>query len=395
MKDVVLRLGLYYHIPATGRDGKIYLPGFFGRFVDSLAGQCQHLTCFFHTASAADAALCDYPLSAPNVDWVDLGPARSAPYRTLFAGRFTRLIVPHLPKLDALLLRGPSPLLPPIADAAVGRTPVALLLVGDYLAGVDSAAQPALRRMLIRLWAWWNTRGQLRAVRRSLTVVNSRKLYDDLRPIAPHLFEVHTTTLSDDDFFERADTCQSATMRLLYAGRLSAGKGLFDIVTAMSKLPHLDLHLDLVGWPEKGEPDIVAHLMAFAGERGLAGRVHNLGYKPLGPALFDCYHAADIFVLASTSDFEGFPRAIWEAMANSLPVVASRVGSIVYYAEGAAELFAPANPDGLAAALERLIGQPALRRERIRKGVSLARQNTLSAQTEKLVAYICQWVQNS
>jgi glycosyltransferase involved in cell wall biosynthesis len=391
--DGVLRLGLYYHIPVMGRDGKICLPGFFGRFVDSLAEQCQRLTCFFHTASAADAALCDYPLTASNVDWVDLGPARSAPYRSLFAGRFTRLIVPHLPKLDALLLRGPSPLLPPIADAAVGRTPVVLLLVGDYLAGVDSTtAQPALRRMLIRLWAWWNTRGQLQAMRRSLTLVNSRKLYDDLRPIAPHLFEVHTTTLSDDDFFERVDTCQSTTVRLLYVGRLSAAKGLFDIVTAMSKLTHIDLHLDLVGWPEKSEPDIVAWLMAFAAERGLAGCVHHLGYKPLGPVLFDCYRAADIFVLASTSDFEGFPRAIWEAMANSLPVAASRVGSIAHYAEGAAELFAPADPDGLAAALERLISQPALRREHIRNGLALAHQNTLTAQTEKLVGYIQQWV---
>lgn len=390
-----LRLGLYYHIPATDRDGKICLPGFFGRFVDSLAGQCQHLTCFFHTASVTDATLCDYPLSASNINWVDLGPARSAPYRSLFFGHFTRRIVSHLPRLDALLLRGPSPLLPPIADTAAGHTPVALLLVGDYLAGVDSAAQPALRRMLIRLWAWWNTHGQLQAVRRSLTLVNSRKLYDDLRPIAPHLFEVHTTTLSDDDFFERADTCQSATVRLLYVGRLSAAKGLFDIITAMSTLTHIDLHLDLVGWPEKGEPDIVTRLMAFAAERGLAGRVHDLGYKPLGPALFDCYRAADIFVLASTSDFEGFPRVIWEAMANSLPVAASRVGSIAHYAEGAAELFAPADPDGLAAALERLINQPALRRERIRNGLALARQNTLTAQTDKLVGYIRQWVQNS
>lgn len=386
-----LRLGVYYHIPARRLGDTLYLPGFFGRFIDSLAGCSQHLTGFFHTASPDEINLCDYPLTANNVDWVDMGLPHSAPYRTLFARRFTRLIAPHLSGLDALLVRGPSPLLPAIADAA-GRVPVVLMLVGDYLA--EAPAPFSMRRGLIRLWAWWNAHGQLRAAQRCLTLVNSRKLYDNLRGSVPNLFEIRTTTLTEDDFFEREDTCQNSPIRLLYTGRLSAAKGLFEIVAAMQQLVRegADLHLDLVGWPEKSEPDIISRLLAFAAERSLDGRVHDLGYKSLGPDLFACYRQADIYVLASTSDFEGFPRAIWEALANSLPVAASRVGSISVYAEGAIELFAPANPNDLAAALSRLIHQPALRRNHIRAGLVLARQNTLEAQTEKLVGYISEWV---
>lgn len=388
-----LRLGLYYHIPARGKDGEIYLPGFFGRFVDSLAKHCQMLTCFFHSAPPVEAALCDYAIKAANVRWVDLGLAHSAPYRTLFSGRFTRLMAHHFAGLDVLLLRGPSPLLPAIAEAA-GTLPVALLLVGDYLAGVDSSPQPLLRKGLIRLWAAWNSRGQRRAAGRGLTLVNSHKLYQDLQPFAPHLVEVHTTTLQRADFFERSDTCQLRPVRLLYTGRLSAAKGLFDLVTAMAQLTLAgeDLALDLVGWPEKGEPQIVADLMAFAAEKGLAGRVHYLGYKSLGPDLLACYRSADIYVVASTSDFEGFPRTIWEAMANSLPVTASRVGSIPAYVEGVAELFAPSQPQDLAAALTRLIHQPELRQQHIRDGLALARENTLEVQTEKMIQAIQAWM---
>lgn len=387
----LLRLGVYYHIPAYRSGETLYLPGFFGRFIDSLAEHCQQLTGFFHHAAPDEINLCDYPLTANNIIWVDMGLPRSAPYRTLFAARFTRLIVPHLSALDALLVRGPSPLLPAIADAA-GRVPVVLMLVGDYLA--EPSAPFSLRRMLIRLWAWWNARGQLRAAKRCLTIVNGRKLYEDLHGSVPNLFEVRTTTLSDGDFFEREDTCQSRPIRLLYTGRLSAAKGLFDIASAMQQLVRegADLHLDLVGWPEKADPEIVSRLLAFAAQAGLADRVHYLGYKSLGHDLFACYRQADIYVLASTSDFEGFPRTIWEAMANSLPVVASRVGSIPVYTEGAAELFAPANPTDLAAALSRLIHQPALRQHHIRDGLALARQNTLEVQTEKLVGHILQWI---
>ena len=36
-------------------------------------------------------------------------------------------------------------------------------------------------------------------------------------------------------------------------------------------------------------------------------------------------------MIASKSDFEGFPRVLWEAMANSLPILAAPVSSIPYY----------------------------------------------------------------
>src|SRR5205085_7244813 len=74
-----------------------------------------------------------------------------------------------------------------------------------------------------------------------------------------------------------------------------------------------------------------------------------------------CLAAADVAVLPSLQ--EGLGVAALEAMAAARPVVASRVGGLgeaVVHGETGL-LVPPADPGALAAALARLIGDPALR----------------------------------
>ena len=99
------------------------------------------------------------------------------------------------------------------------------------------------------------------------------------------------------------------------------------------------------------------------------------------------YRDAQIYIIASVSDFEGFPRTIWEAMANSCPVIATRVGSIPHYLEHErhALLIEPKDVEGIVEAVKRLLSDEALRQKLIRNGYALAQTNTLEIQTKRLV----------
>jgi glycosyltransferase involved in cell wall biosynthesis len=82
--------------------------------------------------------------------------------------------------------------------------------------------------------------------------------------------------------------------------------------------PRHRLHVLLVGEGEER-----AALEARAARPDLAGRVHLVGYQAT-PAPF--YRAMDLFAL--TSDSEQMPVCLLEAMAASLPVVATDVGDV-------------------------------------------------------------------
>lgn len=391
---MALRLGFHYHVPAISAKDGIYMPGYLGLFIDGLAQCCEELVCFQHSPTASEKELLDYQITSPNVTLVDIGPHVSVPQRMLFFRRYTSHLQDWRKRLDALLIRGPSPLLPAMARAAAD-TPVALLLVGDYLAGIPDLLQPRWRKEAIRLWATWNKRQQDGVARHGLTFVNSRKLFEELSEVVPDIIETRTTTLSATDFFNREDTCISRPCHLLYTGRMDRAKGLFEMVEALADLVSQgeDVVLNLVGWITKGDT-IIDELHALARERGVAERVKYHGYKAVGPELFAWYKRADVYVLASKSSFEGFPRTIWEAMAHSLPVVATKVGSIPYFLQDGetALLVSPRNTKELSGAIGRIIRDAPLRRKLIKKGMELSHENTLETRSTEMVAHIERWL---
>src|SRR5687767_2159118 len=106
-----LRLGFHYHVPAMLDNGNIYMPGYLGRFIDGLAIHCSRLVCFLHSPRPEEKHQMDFSLSATNVELVDIGPHASVFIRTAFASRFSHHLRSHIKDIDALLVRGPSPLL--------------------------------------------------------------------------------------------------------------------------------------------------------------------------------------------------------------------------------------------------------------------------------------------
>jgi len=107
------------------------------------------------------------------------------------------------------------------------------------------------------------------------------------------------------------------------------------------------------------EPEYFAELQALVRDLNLTGRFHFAG----GVAnLRDHLSAAQIFVLPSRS--EGFSNAIVEAMAASLPVVATNVGGNAEAVQDGVTGFIvpPEDPAALARAIARLLSDPALAR---------------------------------
>jgi glycosyltransferase involved in cell wall biosynthesis len=96
-------------------------------------------------------------------------------------------------------------------------------------------------------------------------------------------------------------------------------------------------------------------LEAMRDRLGLQGRVHFLGRR------FDAVEitaASDIFVL--TSDYEGLPVAVMEAMTVGTPVVVTAVGELPHIVnEGrTGRLVAPGDTAALTGCLEELIENP-------------------------------------
>ncbi len=91
---------------------------------------------------------------------------------------------------------------------------------------------------------------------------------------------------------------------------------------------------------------------------GLSDRVRTPGFRPDGRRLMS---AMDVFLM--TSQFEGLPIALLEAMSLGKPVVSTRVGGIPeVLVDGEAGLLAPVGAiDELSNCVERLLGDPALR----------------------------------
>ena len=108
-------------------------------------------------------------------------------------------------------------------------------------------------------------------------------------------------------------------------------------------------------------------LRRHAALNALEGDVRLVGWVSAAD-LEGLYRAATCFVFPSL--YEGFGLPILEAMARGVPVACSNRGSLGEVAEGAARLFDPEDTASIAAAIDEVLGDPALR-ERLR-GLGLA-----------------------
>jgi glycosyltransferase involved in cell wall biosynthesis len=162
-------------------------------------------------------------------------------------------------------------------------------------------------------------------------------------------------------------------------GRLGPQKGFDVLLRAFAAVSpaHPDWELAIFG----AGPDLES-LRALAGDLGLQGRIRFPGRVKDPHAVMRC---AGLYVLSSR--FEGFPNALCEAMACGMPVIATDcpTGPREIITDGVDGLLVP-NEDAaaMASAMDRLMGDEALRKE-------LGSRASLIAARFSLDAVMSQW----
>lgn len=159
------------------------------------------------------------------------------------------------------------------------------------------------------------------------------------------------------NFVELSPLNQEPTQpTLVFLGRLTQEKGVFDLFEAIARVKgrYPDLLVRMGG---EGNLDEIAPVLA---RLGIADNIRLEGWVD-GARKHALLSQATAFVLPSY--VEGLPMGVMEAMACGLAVIATRVGGIPDMVEHDVNgiLVSPGRPEELAAQIERLISDAALR----------------------------------
>ncbi len=251
-----------------------------------------------------------------------------------------------LSRMDAVIMRVPSPIAHCVQRELAPGHPFGLEVVGDpyeVLApgSIKHAMRPFLRRLLTN-----QLKRQCCEACAVAYVTNGA-----LQRLYPRKDTAFSTTyssieLGDDAFLSnpRSFAVLTPPLRIISVGSLEVlHKGFDVLIDAVAACIKAGLQIQLV---IVGDGRFRPELQQRAQLRGIGQQVRFAGQIPSGAAVRNELDYADIFILVSKA--EGLPRAMIEAMARGLPCIGSAV-------DGIPELLPPEElvPRGDATALAR------------------------------------------
>ncbi len=346
-----MKLGYHHHTPvAIDSAGTAKLPAHAAMFVNELARQAGHVT--FFAFDAPTTGMEDAPLDSSLVSVVSLGRKPADPVLT-FGPR--RALVRNL---DALLVRGPGPLVPRFLRL---REPAvrAALMVGSWRSWRANPANSRVRNVAIAAYHALYDVAEIRALRSALVLTNNPWLSSELeRRGCPDVRTVFTSSISVPPI--PRDRTMPSEPRLLFTGRIVEEKGVFEIVSALALLRERGVaaSLRIVGWSPKGDP-AARRLLDLAERHGIGDAVTIDDYEAAGDGLARAYEDADVFVSASRTEW-GMPHTIVEAMAHGLPVVTTNFEGGRGLLDDRAIVVPARDVTALADGIERVVKDPSI-----------------------------------
>lgn len=164
---------------------------------------------------------------------------------------------------------------------------------------------------------------------------------------------------------------EERNIRVLFVGRLSLEKNPELFVRLAARLAGIRSDRPLT-FEVAGDGPLRSKLEKLVAESGIA--VGQFVFSGEASDIDTVYRRADILVL--TSDREGTPNVILEAMAHGLPVIATRVGGVPQILDhGRGFMVEPGDLDGLVLAVSILVGDKALRRRIALSGKQFVGEN--------------------
>jgi glycosyltransferase involved in cell wall biosynthesis len=211
-----------------------------------------------------------------------------------------------------------------------------------------------------------------------------RKLAVDQKVFSAERVVVVHNGMPDIDPALRADPGRSP-VRFLMIARFEPQKDHATLFQALAELRQEPWQLDLIG-----EGPLLPQAQAMTRDLGFGERVRFWGQR-----MDVAERLADAQVAVLTTNWEGFPRSILEAMRAGLPVVASAVGGIAESVHDGENGFVVPRGDAavLRQRLQQLLGDPSLRIRMGRHGRErYERHFTLDHTVEKTLAIYHQTV---
>lgn len=221
----------------------------------------------------------------------------------------------------------------------------------------------------------------------SAVIIVSSHMLDTLN-LKPWKDKVHVIPCSVDpeDFMVRTEN-NSSTLRILHSGRLTAKKGVPDLIRVFHNLTktHSGIELHLVGdGKEMEECRSLVEEFKLDGIVQFYGAVSHKEVKKI-------MSTADIFVLNSrvdeTGDMEGTPVTLLEAMSAKVPVVSTYHAGIPDVVEDEVNGLLVPEKDNIALekALDKLINNPKLRTRYADKArITVEKKHTVEHMKRKL-----------
>jgi len=262
--------------------------------------------------------------------------------------------------------------------------PYAVYFAADWLEVGDVAPESGKHRIRTRIIEWAEQSCAVPAKFVLAHAMTTKRRLEDMG-IENVTLARPMLDITQSDFYQRSNLFEADTIRALYIGSITKRKGIRYLIDALALMVNhgWQIVLTIVG---TGPASYVQALKEHAQRLRVDSRIHWECYARSKGEILRFYRTHDVFVLPSLA--EGFPRVLYEAFSQSIPVVAVRLNSIESMlgadAEKMVEFVPSKDAESLARAIVRLKQSPARRAELIASAHAWVQNRLRIRQAEQL-----------